>query len=110
MSRSEVELRDVIGVDTILWGTDYPHCEGTWPWTRESLQMTFAGIAPNEVQKMLGTNAVVCFGLDGPALAAIAKRIGPTWAEIDTPLEAVPDDAMDVQSTTLAFRQYGEFG
>ena len=33
--RHEVELRSVIGVDKIMWGSDYPHAEGTWPNTRQ---------------------------------------------------------------------------
>jgi predicted TIM-barrel fold metal-dependent hydrolase len=29
----------------VTWGRDYPHSEGTWPYTRESLSATFAGLA-----------------------------------------------------------------
>ena len=34
-----------IGIDHIMWGSDYPHMEGTFPFSREAMQMTFAGVA-----------------------------------------------------------------
>ena len=29
-----VQLRDAIGVDNMLWGSDFPHAESTWPKSR----------------------------------------------------------------------------
>jgi predicted TIM-barrel fold metal-dependent hydrolase len=78
----EVEMRHEVGVDTILFGRDFPHPEGTWPHTKEWLRDAFAGIPEDELRKMLGLNAVRFFDLDGQRLADIAKRIGPTVEEI----------------------------
>ena len=36
--------RQEIGVDRIMWGSDYPHVEGSHPYTREHLRLTFAGV------------------------------------------------------------------
>jgi predicted TIM-barrel fold metal-dependent hydrolase len=35
MSKEEIRRRYVIGTDVVMWGTDYPHPEGTWPHTAE---------------------------------------------------------------------------
>ena len=40
----ESPLRHEIGVDHIMWGQDYPHSEGTYPYTTEALRNTFAGV------------------------------------------------------------------
>jgi predicted TIM-barrel fold metal-dependent hydrolase len=93
MSRPEVELRDEIGVDRIMWGSDYPHPEGTWPFTKESLRHTFAGIDHDEAGKLLGMNAALCYGLDLDYLDPLAKICGPTPEQVDSPLDAVPEEA-----------------
>jgi predicted TIM-barrel fold metal-dependent hydrolase len=82
-----------IGVDRIMWGSDYPHYEGTAPYTREALRYTFAGIPPGEVAAMIGTNAAAVYRFDLDALAPLAARIGPTVAEVDTPLAELPTEA-----------------
>ncbi len=37
VKRRELGMRYEIGIDNMLWGTDFPHPEGTWPNTREWL-------------------------------------------------------------------------
>jgi hypothetical protein len=32
-----IRLRDVIGVDNMMWGSDYPHSESTFPQSRKIL-------------------------------------------------------------------------
>jgi predicted TIM-barrel fold metal-dependent hydrolase len=57
-----VQLRDAIGVDNMLWGSDFPHAESTWPKSREFLARIFAG-TPEEVQrKITSENAARLFG------------------------------------------------
>jgi predicted TIM-barrel fold metal-dependent hydrolase len=80
--QAEVEMRHDIGVDTILFGRDYPHPEGTWPHTLEWLQASFAGIPEHELRAMLGENAIRFFDLDRDRLQDIAKRIGPSVEQI----------------------------
>ena len=85
--------RHRIGVDRIMWGSDYPHLEGTSPFTREALRYTFSSVAPAEVAAMLGGNAARVYGFDMDALAPLVARIGPTVDEVAEPLEAVPAGA-----------------
>jgi len=92
-SPSEVAKRHEIGVDKIMWGSDYPHHEGVWPHTREHLRRSFHDVPDAELVKMLTTNAAEVYGFDLGALAPLAQGVGPTLEEIHTPLEQVPDGA-----------------
>jgi hypothetical protein len=76
-----------------MWGSDYPHYEGTAPYTREALRYTFSGVPTAELAAMLGGNAAAVYGFDLDALAPLVNRIGPTVAEVAEPLAAVPTDA-----------------
>jgi predicted TIM-barrel fold metal-dependent hydrolase len=80
--RCEVEMRHEIGVDTLMFGTDYPHPESTWPNTRQWIQMTFPGVPEVEARKILGENAIRCYGLDRDKIAATAARIAPKPREV----------------------------
>ena len=75
--RSEVAERHEIGVETIMWGTDYPHPEGSWPHTREELIEVFTGVPDDEIEAMLGGNAARLYDFDTSALAPLVDRIGP---------------------------------
>lgn len=81
---TEVDQRDAIGVDKMMWGSDYPHIESNWPHTREALRDLMKGVPESEVRAMVGSNAVTCYSLDEGRLAPIARRIGPTLDEIVT--------------------------
>jgi predicted TIM-barrel fold metal-dependent hydrolase len=77
MPRREVELRHEIGLGRIMWGTDYPHPEGSWPYTREQMLESFRGFPEDEVAAMLGGNAARVYGFDTEKLAPLVARIGP---------------------------------
>ena len=75
--RRDLDLREAIGTDLIMWGSDYPHPEGTWPHTAEDSQETFAGSPEDAGRKILGENAIQFYGLDRSHLQAVADDIGP---------------------------------
>jgi predicted TIM-barrel fold metal-dependent hydrolase len=100
--KAEVEHRHELGVDTILFGRDFPHPEGTWPHTKEFLRAAFTGVADDEVRKMVGLNGIRFLGLDGDRLATIAKRIGPSLEEINGG-GPVRDDLMESFSVRSGF-------
>jgi len=77
MPRREVELRHEIGLGNIMWGTDYPHPEGSWPVTREQQLESFHGVPEAELAAMLGGNAARVYGFDAEKLAPLVARIGP---------------------------------
>ena len=80
----EVALRHAVGLDVIMWGTDYPHPEGAWPQTLEVMIDTFAGVPRVEVEAMLGGNAAEFYDVDRARLSQIAERIGPEKTLIGT--------------------------
>ena len=41
MTRMDIENRHELGVDRIIWGSDYPHHEGSWPYTNLALRRIF---------------------------------------------------------------------
>ena len=62
-----VKCRHEIGVDILLWGSDFAHATGDWPNSQRLLDETFVGVAPPERQKMVLDNAVNYFHLDASA-------------------------------------------
>lgn len=82
MPEHEGRFRHQIGVDRLMWGSDYPHLEGTWPNTMRALRETFSAYPEDEIRAILGLNAAQAYGFDLQALAPIAARIGPTIAAI----------------------------
>jgi predicted TIM-barrel fold metal-dependent hydrolase len=82
ISRPELDMRHLIGVKRLMWGSDYPHLESHWPHTREKLRDVMKGIAEDEVRAMVGGNAVDAYSLDVDELMPVVKRVGPAAREI----------------------------
>jgi predicted TIM-barrel fold metal-dependent hydrolase len=93
--KAEVEMRHEIGVETIAFGRDFPHPEGTWPNTKQWLHEAFNGVPEDELRLMLGENAIRFFDLDRDRLAELARRIGPTYAEITRDVPDVTPELLD---------------
>jgi predicted TIM-barrel fold metal-dependent hydrolase len=81
-----------VGVGNMLWGSDFPHPEGTFPHTREMVRRRFKDVAPADAERVLGLNAAELYGLDVDALAPLVDRIGPLVTEVhgEEPLEVIP--------------------
>ncbi len=77
VGREEADARYDIGVDALMWGSDYPHIEGTWPHTAAKLEEGLAGVARDEVTRIVGENAIRVYGFDRDRLAELAARVGP---------------------------------
>ena len=58
-----IRLRDVIGVDNLQWGSDYPHVESTFPRSREILEEILADCTEEEKAKIAGGNAARVYNL-----------------------------------------------
>ncbi len=57
-----VHNRVFTGVDALLWGSDYPHPEGTWPSSRASLAEQLRGVPDDEQRAMAGGTTARLFG------------------------------------------------
>ena len=75
-----------------MWGSDYPHNEGTFPHTREALRQRFSDVDEAAMRMLLADNAAALYGFDLDALAPIAARVGPTVGELRVPLTELPED------------------
>jgi predicted TIM-barrel fold metal-dependent hydrolase len=65
-----IRLRDVIGVDNMMWGSDYPHSESTFPQSRKILAEILAGVPERERAKIVGENTARVYEFDVARLAA----------------------------------------
>jgi predicted TIM-barrel fold metal-dependent hydrolase len=116
-SRQEAEAAIAIGrEDRFMWGSDYPHPEGTYihtddpdayARTRLSIAHNYHGLPLDKVRKLLGQNALDAFPrLDAAVLGAAAAEIGIDVGD----LEHAPDlsEHPDITGTgTLGFRTSG---
>ena len=82
MDDTAATQRYEIGVDKLMWGSDYPHIEGTWPHTADNLARAFGDVPRAEATKMLGATAAKVYGFDVEKLSAIAAQIGPEIQKI----------------------------
>lgn len=100
--------------DRVIWGSDYPHFEGTYqydalgpngePMTWASWRFHYAGLADDTVRAFLGGNAMAAYDLDHAALTKVAARINaPTHAA----LNSEPVTERPPGSGHLAFRTFG---
>ena len=86
-----------------MWGCDYPHREGTFPYTREALRYTFHDTDPVEVAAMLGGNAAKVYDFDLDLLRRVALEIeAPLVDEVRTPLSV---DAIPADTSLKAFEE-----
>lgn len=100
----------------VLWGSDYPHPEGSYKHPRHAdepsmsklaMRDTFAALPTEHAVTMLGANAARVYGFDLAKLQPVADRIGaPTFEELATPLEREPE-VPTVRS--YAFRRHNAY-
>ena len=64
VERVAIELRRHLGVDRIMFATDFPHIECDWPNTRPFAERLFAGVPEDEVFKIAAGNMLAYFRLE----------------------------------------------
>lgn len=64
-----VRLRDVIGVDRMMWGSDYPHSESTFPHSQQILERILQGVPAQECQSILFDTTAELYGFDREKVA-----------------------------------------
>jgi predicted TIM-barrel fold metal-dependent hydrolase len=95
-SKADLGGIEQIGVDRVMWGNDYPHYEGTFPYNLESLRLTFDDVPEAHRRKLLGLNAAGVYQFDLEKLLPLANQFGPTPEQVSQPLprEEIPRDSM----------------
>ena len=56
--------REFTGPDSMLWGSDYPHDEGSFPHSQEVIARTFEGLSDEDREKIVWGNAARIYGFD----------------------------------------------
>jgi predicted TIM-barrel fold metal-dependent hydrolase len=92
-SPAEARAMRTVGLDRVMWGSDYPHHESTYPYTTQGLRRAFADWDPAEVRQVTSENAARVYGFDVAALAPVGSRVGPAVDEVAVALDAVPADS-----------------
>jgi predicted TIM-barrel fold metal-dependent hydrolase len=58
-----LQLLEHIGADRVMWAVDYPHCEGTFGYTRNAVQAVLDRVPAVQARDILGGTAARLFGI-----------------------------------------------
>jgi predicted TIM-barrel fold metal-dependent hydrolase len=88
----DIARRHDVGIGNLLWGNDFPHPEGTFPYTKELVRERFRDVDRDEARRILGATSAELYGVDVAALAPLVERIGPSIEGVhsDEPLAPTP--------------------
>jgi predicted TIM-barrel fold metal-dependent hydrolase len=59
-----IQMRDFIGIDNILWESDFPHITSTYPNSWSAVEHSLGGVAQADREKLLFRNAVRLYRLN----------------------------------------------
>jgi predicted TIM-barrel fold metal-dependent hydrolase len=59
-----IDTRKRFDMNKIMWSSDYPHTDSTWPRSLESIEHDFAGVSESDRIQMTYTNAAKLYGFD----------------------------------------------
>ena len=68
VERTAIEMRHSIGIDNLMFATDFPHIECEWPNTKPTLERLTANLSPEEKYKIVAGNVIDYFDLDASLL------------------------------------------
>jgi predicted TIM-barrel fold metal-dependent hydrolase len=58
-----IRLLDLLGIENLMWATDYPHPDSTWPRSREVLTEHFKGLSRDDVELIASGNVTRLYNL-----------------------------------------------
>ena len=61
--RAALLTRELIGVDHLMWGSDFPHTDSTWPCSNEVIDELFEGIPEADRIKITRDNVKTLYGV-----------------------------------------------
>ncbi|MFI0141934.1 amidohydrolase family protein [Streptomyces luteogriseus] len=94
---TETAIRHRVGVDKLLWGSDYPHLEASYPYSKAAIQTALKGVPATECEQILAGNAARIYGFDLERLRPLGEKFGPSRLEVaeGIDLTTLPADAAD---------------
>ena len=63
IDHSGLRLLDMLGEDRVMWASDYPHADSTWPDSQQVIEESFKDVAPGARRRILCDNARQLYGL-----------------------------------------------
>jgi predicted TIM-barrel fold metal-dependent hydrolase len=66
--RAALRSLDLTGLEAVMFGTDYPHPEGTWPDTQATLAEVFQGVPDDVAAAVAGGNFARLFRVPMPSV------------------------------------------
>ena len=77
--------REHIGIDNIMWASDYPHSETTWPNSKALTDEWFTPFGDEDKRKILWKNCAKLYGLDLKEASWTSTRPSSTgWSRSTT--------------------------
>jgi predicted TIM-barrel fold metal-dependent hydrolase len=58
-----IRLLDLIGIENLMWATDYPHPDSTWPRSQQVLEDHFRGLPRDDVELIASGNVTRIYKL-----------------------------------------------
>lgn len=89
---ADLVVIDILGADHVMWGADYPHLEGTPPYSHQHYSQVFSGVDEATLRTVFAGAAADLYAFDLAALAPLAAQVGPTVDAVATPLASLPDE------------------
>jgi predicted TIM-barrel fold metal-dependent hydrolase len=80
VDRMAMTLRQYIGTDMLMFGTDFPHSVGTFPYTRDWIEDLFEGVPDDVRHQVLVENVCEFFGLDPNAEVSATPQVATAGA------------------------------
>jgi predicted TIM-barrel fold metal-dependent hydrolase len=59
-----IRTRDAIGVGSLMWASDFPHSDSTWPRSRAVIERDFADVPEPETRRIVAENCARLYGID----------------------------------------------
>ena len=93
-----VAMLDRFDLDNVMWESDFPHSDSSWPRAPETLAAMFAGVSDDTVERITHLNAMTHFGFDPFSVrarkrcSAAALRAEAADVDTTTPVGRAPDE------------------
>ena len=58
-----VETRHRVGLSQLMWASEYPHSDSTWPHSQKVIERDFSGVPEPELDALVRGNAAARYGL-----------------------------------------------
>jgi len=68
-----LEERHLVGVDNLLFATDYPHSASCWPRSQETVRSVTAGVPDEERRKLIRDNTLRVFNIEAPVPGKVSS-------------------------------------